>query len=260
MSEPLSVSIVGASGYTGGELLRILLDHPHVVVRQVTSERSAGSFVHFTHPNLRGRTKLQFVSVNELEPADLLFLCLPHGSAMSKIEHFAGLAPRIVDLSADFRLKNPDDYVRWYGKPHSNPAWLEKFVYGLPELYRDQIAGAELIAERARVVDAHTVELLKSGRKVSAARILVATGGHTYRPKELKGQELGITSTDAFLLEQLPKSILILGGGYIALEFATIFSGLGVETVVAYRGEQLPWWQIAEYSFDSLMIAMRGKG
>src|SRR3954465_5569433 len=119
-SEQLAVSIVGASGYTGGELLRILLDHPHVTIRQVTSERNAGNFVHFTHPNLRGRTKLQFVSVNELEAADLLFLCLPHGSAMSKIEHFAGLAPRIVDLSADFRLKNPDDYVRWYGKPHSN--------------------------------------------------------------------------------------------------------------------------------------------
>ena len=146
MSEPLSISIVGASGYTGGELLRILLDHPHVVVRQVTSERSAGSFVHFTHPNLRGRTKLQFVSVSELEPADLLFLCLPHGSAMSKIEHFAGLAPRIVDLSADFRLKNPDDYVRWYGKPHSSPAWLEKFVYGLPELQRAALQGAHYVS------------------------------------------------------------------------------------------------------------------
>ena len=73
----INVSIVGASGYTGGELLRILLDHPQVAVQQVTSERSAGSFVHFTHPNLRGRTRLQFVSVNDLEPADLLFLCLP---------------------------------------------------------------------------------------------------------------------------------------------------------------------------------------
>ena len=146
MSQPVTVSIVGASGYTGGELLRLLLDHPEVTIRQVTSERNAGNFVHFTHPNLRGRTKLQFVSASELEPADLLFLCLPHGSAMGKIDHFAGLAPRIIDLSADFRLRNPDDYVRWYGKPHSNPAWLEKFVYGLPELERAALRDARYVS------------------------------------------------------------------------------------------------------------------
>jgi len=146
MSDSISVSIVGASGYTGGELLRLLLNHPQINVKQVTSERSAGAFVHFTHPNLRGRTRLQFVSVNELEPADLIFLCLPHGSAMGKIEEFAGLAERIIDLSADFRLKNPDDYVRWYGKPHTNPAWLAKFVYGLPELHRAEMRDAHYLS------------------------------------------------------------------------------------------------------------------
>jgi N-acetyl-gamma-glutamyl-phosphate/LysW-gamma-L-alpha-aminoadipyl-6-phosphate reductase len=140
MTEKLTVSIVGASGYAGGELLRLLLDHPHVVVQQATSERNAGSFIHFTHPNLRGRTRLQFVSANELVPCDLLFLGLPHGGAMGRIEHFAALAPRIVDLSADFRLRNPDDYVKWYGKAHANPVWLSKFVYGLPELHRTEIA------------------------------------------------------------------------------------------------------------------------
>jgi len=146
MSAQINVSIVGASGYVGGELLRLLLDHPHVHVQQVTSERNAGSFVHFTHPNLRGRTKLQFVSADELEPCDLLFLGLPHGGAMERIEHFAGLAGRIVDLSADFRLRNPDDYVRWYGKAHANPAWLAKFVYGLPELHRSEVANASYVS------------------------------------------------------------------------------------------------------------------
>ena len=146
MHKPITVSIIGASGYTGGELLRLLLDHPHVTVQQVTSERNAGAFVHFTHPNLRGRTKLQFVSAEEVEACDLLFLCLPHGSAMQRIEHYAGLAPRIIDLSADFRLRNPDDYVRWYGKPHTNPAWLEKFVYGLPELHREEMRTARYIS------------------------------------------------------------------------------------------------------------------
>lgn len=146
MTSKLRVSIVGASGYTGGELLRLLLDHPHVEVQQVTSERSAGMFVHFTHPNLRGRTKLQFVSAAELAPCDLLFLGLPHGGAMERIDHFAGLAERIVDLSADFRLRNPDDYGTWYGKAHANPAWLEKFVYGLPELNRAAIAAANYVS------------------------------------------------------------------------------------------------------------------
>jgi N-acetyl-gamma-glutamyl-phosphate/LysW-gamma-L-alpha-aminoadipyl-6-phosphate reductase len=142
----LRVSIVGASGYTGGELLRLLLAHPHVTVQQVTSERSAGEYVHFTHPNLRGRTKLQFVSAADLEACDLLFLCLPHGGAMERIDHFGALADRIVDLSADFRLRNPAGYVTWYGKPHANPAWLERFVYGLPELHRAQIQGARYVS------------------------------------------------------------------------------------------------------------------
>lgn len=146
MTAKISVSIVGASGYAGGELLRLLLDHPHVEIKQATSERNAGSYIHFTHPNLRGRTKLQFVSANDLEACDLLFLGLPHGGAMERIEKFTALAPRIVDLSADFRLRNPDDYVKWYGKAHTNPAWLAKFVYGLPELHRKQMAGANFIS------------------------------------------------------------------------------------------------------------------
>jgi N-acetyl-gamma-glutamyl-phosphate/LysW-gamma-L-alpha-aminoadipyl-6-phosphate reductase len=139
MPEKITVSIVGASGYAGGELLRLLLDHPHVEIKQATSERNAGSYIHFAHPNLRGRSRLQFASAGELEACDLLFLGLPHGGAMERIEHFHGLAPYIIDLSADFRLRNPDDYVKWYGKTHPNAAWLEKFVYGLPELYRQEI-------------------------------------------------------------------------------------------------------------------------
>ncbi len=146
MSSQLNVSIVGASGYVGGELLRLLLDHPHVAVKQVTSERNASSFVHFTHPNLRGRTKLQFISATDLEACDLLFLGLPHGGAMERMEHFAGLAERIVDLSADFRLRNAEDYDRWYGKPHANPEWLAKFVYGLPELHREALRGASYVS------------------------------------------------------------------------------------------------------------------
>lgn len=146
MANPLSVSIIGASGYTGGELLRLALAHPQLEVKQVTSERLDGQFVHFTHPNLRTRTQLKFVRSEAVEKCDVLFLGLPHGSAMGRIDHLATLADRIVDLSADFRLRDASDYDTWYGKPHTNPAWLEKFVYGLPELHRAELKSATYVS------------------------------------------------------------------------------------------------------------------
>ena len=146
MTPRLRTAIVGASGYTGGELLRLLLSHPQVSVDQVTSERLDGQFVYFTHPNLRGRTSLKFTRAEALTETDLLFLCLPHGSAMERIEQFAALADRIIDLSADFRLRRPDDYLRWYGSPHRCHQWLERFVYGLPELHREEIRGAKYVS------------------------------------------------------------------------------------------------------------------
>ena len=142
----IRVSIAGASGYTGGELLRLLLFHADVEVRQATSERLAGKFVHNAHPNLRGATRLKFVSASELEPCDVLFLCLPHGQSMARIDEFRALAPRIVDLSADFRLRDPAGYQRWYRTDHPRPELLESFVYGVPELHREAIAGADLVA------------------------------------------------------------------------------------------------------------------
>lgn len=142
----LKVSIVGGSGYAGGELLRLLLAHPHVEVQQVTSQRYAGRFVYSTHPNLRGATRLKFSTLETLDACDLLFLALPHGKAASQIEHFASLAERIIDLSADFRLRDPELYQRWYRKEHSAPEWLERFVYGLPELNREAIRESQYVS------------------------------------------------------------------------------------------------------------------
>lgn len=142
----IRASIIGGSGYAGGELLRLLLGHSQVEVAQVTSQRYAGQFVHSVHPNLRGATRLKFCAMAELAGCDLLFLALPHGRAAEQIERFAGLAERIVDLSADFRLRDPVLYAEWYGKPHGNPAWLERFVYGLPELHRAELAGARFVS------------------------------------------------------------------------------------------------------------------
>lgn len=139
----ITVGIVGASGYTGGELLRLLIQHPEVEVVQATSESFIGKFAHQVHPQLRGRTQLRFIGRDGLQPCDLLFLALPHGQAQNHIDRYAGLATRIIDLSADFRLRDASAYRAAYGEDHAAPDWLGRFVYGLPELHRDALRGAQ---------------------------------------------------------------------------------------------------------------------
>jgi LysW-gamma-L-alpha-aminoadipyl-6-phosphate/LysW-L-glutamyl-5-phosphate reductase len=133
------VSIIGGSGYGGGELLRLLLAHPCVEVKQVTSRSHLGEYVYQVHPNLRKRTQLKFSDPAALEPVDILFLAQPHGQAQHHIEAYSSLAPRIIDLSADFRLRDPASYEKWYGEKHAAPEWLSRFVYGLPELHRAEM-------------------------------------------------------------------------------------------------------------------------
>jgi len=184
----IKASIVGASGYAGGELLRILLFHPEVEVVQITSETYAGQFAHFRHPNLRGQTKLKFTSLSELEPCDLLFMALPHSTAWARIDEFAAMADRIVDLSGDFRLSNPADYDRWYGHPHPHPEWLEKFVYGLPELHREEMAGAKYVSGvgcNATVTNLALWPLYKRGlvrETVVEVKVGSSEGGHRGNP------------------------------------------------------------------------------
>ena len=142
----ISVSIAGASGYSGGELLRLLLSHPHAQINQCTSERYTGKPVSRLHPNLRRRTTLKFCSIDELEAVDLLFMALPHTRYMEKFTRFAALSERTIDLSADFRLKSPEDYKKWYGIEHPQPERLKDFVCGIVELYRNEIKQAKYIS------------------------------------------------------------------------------------------------------------------
>jgi len=146
MSQKLKAGIVGASGYTGGELLRLLLGHPQVEVIQATSERHIGEYVYSMHPHLRKRTAMQFVSRQVLQACDVLFLALPHGEAQKEIGRYADLAGKIVDLSADFRLKDPALYKKWYQHDHQAPEWIGKFVYGLPEFHRGEMRTASFIS------------------------------------------------------------------------------------------------------------------
>ena len=142
----IRASIAGASGYAGGELLRLLLGHPEVEVAEITSERLAGKFAHGAHPNLRGATRLRFRTLDELSGCDVLFVCLPHGESAGRMDEFRRIAGRIVDLGADFRLRDAAAYERWYGRPHPRPDLLGRFVYGIPELNREALREADLVA------------------------------------------------------------------------------------------------------------------
>ncbi len=142
----IRAGIVGGSGYTGGELLRLLHFHPQVEVTQITSREQAGRYIHTVHPNLRGVSTLKFIHPEALAACDLLFLALPHGTVARNIERYAGLAPKLIDLSADFRLGSASAYERWYGEAHPAPDWLGRFVYGLPEVNRERLSGADYVS------------------------------------------------------------------------------------------------------------------
>jgi N-acetyl-gamma-glutamyl-phosphate/LysW-gamma-L-alpha-aminoadipyl-6-phosphate reductase len=146
MSDRVSVSIVGASGYTGGELLRLLHTHPRVEIRQATSERLFGKRVSRAHPNLRKRTELSFSRLDDLSQCDVLFTCLPHGETMGRMAGFMDRAERLIDLSADFRLNDEATYQRWYGRKHEYPELMKKFVYGIPELHREEMREAKYVS------------------------------------------------------------------------------------------------------------------
>ena len=140
----MRVAVLGASGYVGGELLRLLLGHPEVTEVQAAAGRSAGQFAHQLHPNLRAYPPLQLRTADALMPCDLLFCALPHGEAAARIGELRALAPRLVDCSADFRLDTPARYAEWYGEEHPAPAQLAEAVYGLPEVHREALRNATL--------------------------------------------------------------------------------------------------------------------
>ena len=143
------VGVLAASGYIGGELLRLLLQHPEVEVTAATSRRYAGEYVFRVHPNLRGVTELKF-SPNEAsrvaDASDVVFAALPHGESVKVVPQMADAGVKVVDLSADFRLWDRAQYPGWYGYEHPRPDLLEKFVLSIPEINRDEVKGARLVS------------------------------------------------------------------------------------------------------------------
>jgi N-acetyl-gamma-glutamyl-phosphate reductase len=143
------VAVAGASGYMGAELLRILLGHPKVTLTGATSDRLAGTPLGRAYPHLRGVTDLSFHDLDAgwlADTADVVFLALPHMESQKVVPLLRRRGVKAIDLSADYRLRDPNDYVTWYKAPHTDAAGLAEAVYGLPELHRKAIAGAALVA------------------------------------------------------------------------------------------------------------------
>jgi [amino group carrier protein]-6-phospho-L-2-aminoadipate/5-phospho-L-glutamate reductase len=142
----LDVAVVGASGYVGGELLRILLGHPMVTVAAATSNRFAGRRVDGRHPNLRGLTDLTFRPADRLGACDVLFAATPPGASSAIMKELTDRTGCVIDLSPDFRLGDLDTYARYYDVPHQAGGILGTFVRGLPETHRAQLRGASRIS------------------------------------------------------------------------------------------------------------------
>jgi len=175
----ISVGIVGGTGYTGVELLRLLLRHPDVQVSVLTSRTEAGKRVDDMFPSLRGHTDLQFsdLDMNVLKHCDVVFFATPHGVAMKHAAELVAANTKVIDLAADFRLQNLQQFEKWYGLEHSCPDILTESVYGLTELNREKIKQAKVVGNPGcypTTVQLGLAPLFKSGQElVKPASIII---------------------------------------------------------------------------------------
>lgn len=161
------VGIIGGTGYTGGELARLLCTHPDVEVAAMTSRQNAGKTVSDVHTFLKGYTDIEFSErLSDRDDLDLVFVATPHGVAMDEVPGLLERGIKAVDLSGDYRLHDVSVYEKWYGHVHKDVDNLQKTVYGLPEFFRDDIRGADLVANPgcyATSIILACAPLLKSG-------------------------------------------------------------------------------------------------
>jgi len=196
----MKATIVGGSGYVGGELLRLLLRHPEVEVAQVTSDSMAGKAVTRAHPNLRKATNLQFVPHAARQPADVTFLATPHGESMAAMPEILSTGGIVVDLSADHRLRDAGAYPSYYHIEHPHPELLREAVYGLPELHREEIRHARLIAVPGCIATASILALkpLASAGFVDRGHVVVdaktgsSAGGQDPGPAGAHAERSGV--------------------------------------------------------------------
>ncbi len=158
----MNVGIIGAPGYTGAELLRMLVEHPSLKVTVATADSHSGQGAAELYPSLAAAYPdlvYSATDVERLDGLDLVFLAMPHGQSQALVPELAGRVGHLVDLAADFRLKDASLYPTWYGAEHRAPEWLKRFAFGLPELFRSELTGAPLIAAAGCYVTAAALAL-----------------------------------------------------------------------------------------------------
>ena len=269
----LAVGVVGGTGYTGAELLRLLVTHPQVELQCVTSRSESGMAVAELFPNLRGFTDICFTepAVDTLAKCDVVFFATPNGTAMKMVPELVDNGVRVIDLAADFRLKDAAVWKQWYGMDHACIDVLAEAVYGLPEMNRAEIKTARVVAnpgcyptattlgflpliENALVDDQHLIADAKSGvsgagRGASVATLQAessenfkpyAVDGHRHLP-EIKQTLAGVASHDVgltFVPHLVPMIRGIESSLYATLEVTDLStSGLRQLYVERYAGE-----------------------
>jgi N-acetyl-gamma-glutamyl-phosphate reductase len=268
----LKVGIVGGTGYTGVELLRLLVQHPHVKIHAVTSRTEVGIPVAKMFPNLRGHVNLTFSdpSIDHLAECDVLFFATPNGTAMKSVPQLLQAGVKVIDLAADFRLKDAAIWEKWYGMPHACPEYLEEAVYGLPELNRAQIAQARLVAnpgcyptavqlgfvpllEAGAITTQHLIADAKSGvsgagRKAEINSLMGEAGesfkaygvaGHRHLPEIMQG--LNTCSTHSVNLTFVPHLVPMIRGIHATLYAQLTMPEIDLQTLFEHRYANEPF-------------------
>lgn len=288
----IKVFICGGSGYTGGELIRILSNHPGVVITGLTSERSAGKTVRHLFPHLRSYSHLVYEHLDPAEnmkKADLFFMALPHGESQRAVDFFFQHDKKVIDLSADYRLREPSTYEKWYNVRHAFQATLRRAVYGLPEINRNKIKKAKLIANpgcyptgailgllpalRNTLIDTSSIVIdSKSGTSGAGRKADVsvsycevnegfkayAIGTHRHTP-EIE-QELSLVSGKEIVVNFTPH-LLPVDRGILTTIYAPLIKKMSVHDIVqkyrdAYKKE--PFVRVLEYGLFPNIKYVRG--
>ena len=229
----IKIGIVGGTGYTGVELLRLLAQHAQAEVVAITSRGDAGTAVADMYPSLRGRVGLRFEDPAKanLAACDVVFFATPNGIAMQQAPALLDAGVRVIDLAADFRIKDVGEWEKWYGMSHACPEWIEKAVYGLPEFNRERIRSARLIANPGcypTAVQLGFMPLVKAGVVDLSSLIADAKSGVSGAGRKAETHILFSEASDNFKaygvpghrhLPEIRQGLSLLSGGPVGLTF-----------------------------------------
>jgi len=229
----IRIGIVGGTGYTGVELLRLLAQHPQAEIVAITSRGDAGTPVSGMFPSLRGRVDLKFEDPAKanLAACDVVFFATPNGIAMQQAPALLDAGVRVIDLAADFRIKDIAEWEKWYGMTHACPDWVDKAVYGLPEMNREQIRSARLVANPGcypTAVQLGFMPLLKSGLLETSSLIADAKSGVSGAGRKAETHIMFAEASDNFKaygvsghrhLPEIRQGLSVMSGVSVGLTF-----------------------------------------